>query len=107
MSAYLIADMESTDEAKFMEYGRKASEVTQKYGSRVLVVGGEPRVLEGKFRPHFVIVLEFPSMQDLRRWYDSDEYQGLIPLRLSAAKSDLVAVEGVKSAEGTPAVRPS
>ena len=96
MSAYLIADMEPTDEARFMEYGRKAAEVTQRYGGRVLVVGGEPKVLEGKFRPHFVLVLEFSTMEDLHRWYDSEEYRALIPLRQSAAKSDLVAVEGVK-----------
>jgi len=98
MSAYVIADMEPTDEARFMEYGRKAAEVTPKYGGRALVVGGETKVLEGKLRPHFVIVLEFPSMEDLQRWYDSDEYRALIPLRQSAAKTDLVAVDGVKPA---------
>jgi len=102
MSAYVIADMEPTDEARFMEYGRKAAEVTQRYGGRVLAVGGAPQVLEGTWKPHFVIVIEFPSMPDLRRWYDSPEYRTLIPLRTSASKySNLVSVEGVGPNQGS------
>jgi uncharacterized protein (DUF1330 family) len=107
MSAFVIADMEPTDESRFMEYGRKAAEVTRKYGGRPLVVGGEPRVFEGTVRPHFVVVIEFPTMGDLQRWYDSEEYRALIQLRQRAAKTDLVAVEGVKPAGAGPPPAPS
>ncbi len=108
MSAYVIADMDPADEQKFQEYGLKASEVTRRYGGQVIVVGGEPEVLEGRWKPHFVMIIVFPGMADLRRWYDSHEYQALIPLRRIASRSsDFVAVEGVRSAGGSPPSRPS
>jgi uncharacterized protein (DUF1330 family) len=108
VSAYLIADMESANEERFNGYGRKAAEVTKQYGGRVLVVGGAPHVLEGVWTPHFMIVIEFPTLHDLRRWYDSTEYRALIPLRRNATKySDLVSAEGIEPMAGMPTSGPA
>lgn len=57
--------------------------------------GGASEVLEGDRQPNRLIVLEFPDMDALRRWYRSDEYQALLRIRQSAARSTIVAVEGV------------
>ena len=39
-------------------------------------------------------LLEFPSMDAARRWYDSPEYAPLLAMRLKASKANLVIVEG-------------
>ncbi len=108
MSAYLIADMESMNEERFHEYGRRAAEVTRQYGGRVLVVGGSPEVLEGAWTPHFLIIIEFPTRRDLKRWYECDAYRELVPLRRNASKySDFVSVEGIDPAAGPPPGAPA
>jgi uncharacterized protein (DUF1330 family) len=52
-------------------------------------------VFEGDWSPHRGVVLEFPSMAQLRTWWDSPEYLPLRALRERTATSHLVAVEGV------------
>jgi uncharacterized protein (DUF1330 family) len=41
-----------------------------------------------------VVVLEFPSLEQARRWYNSEEYRGPKALRLKTAKSKMILVEG-------------
>ena len=52
-------------------------------------------VLEGMVEPKSVVVIEFESMEQARRWYASPEYAKTIPMRRSAANASLVLVEGV------------
>jgi len=42
-----------------------------------------------------VVVVEFPSMEQARRWYRSPEYAPLLALRLKSSRSKLLLVEGV------------
>ena len=41
-----------------------------------------------------MVVLEFPSMEQALKWYDSPEYAPLIKLRQKASKGKLIIVEG-------------
>ena len=67
----------------------------QKYGGRVLVAGGAFDVVEGTAKPTFPVILEFPSVDAAKRWYDSEEYRPLKALRLSAARANGFLVQGV------------
>jgi len=40
-------------------------------------------------------VLEFPSMEQARKWYHSPEYAPALAIRLKAANAKVVLVEGV------------
>jgi uncharacterized protein (DUF1330 family) len=69
------------------------------HGGRYLVRGGATTLLEGgSDNPGRQVVLEFPSMAQLRAFYDSPEYAPLIALRQRAAKLRILAVEGVPPA---------
>ena len=57
--------------------------------------GGRTETLEGDWHPERVVVLEFPSLEQARKFYDSPEYGPLKALRLRAAKSKLLLVEGL------------
>jgi uncharacterized protein (DUF1330 family) len=48
-------------------------------------------------------VLEFESMEQARRWYESPEYQQAVPLRQRSSTSSLLLVEGLP----LPAAQPS
>ncbi|PYO48367.1 MAG: DUF1330 domain-containing protein [Candidatus Rokuibacteriota bacterium] len=61
---------------------------------RYLVRGGRVERLEGAWNPTRLVVLEFPSMEQARRWYDSDDYGAPKALRMKCAVTDAIFVEG-------------
>ncbi len=94
MTAYFIANIEIRDLDKFNAYREKVPPVIEKFGGRYLVRGGELHAIEGDLGLKRLVVLEFPSMEAARRFYDSPDYAPLLQLRLDSTASDLVLVEG-------------
>jgi uncharacterized protein (DUF1330 family) len=95
MPAYFIVDNEVTDPARFQDYRRQVPATIAKYGGKFLVRGGQLQTLEGDWKPKRIVVTEFPSIEQARRWYDSDEYRAMKALRLRTARGSVVLVEGV------------
>jgi uncharacterized protein (DUF1330 family) len=95
MAAYVIADVHIKDPERYQNYRTMVPASLEKYGGKFLVRGGKPDKLEGSREPGRVVVLEFPSVEHARRWYDSPEYRDARALRLSTADSHLIIVEGV------------
>ena len=95
MAAYVLADVNVKDPALFEEYRGKVGATIEKYGGRYIVRGGSTEVLEGEWQPRRVVVLEFPSLERAKEWYNSADYRPLIALRQRAADTQVVMVEGV------------
>jgi uncharacterized protein (DUF1330 family) len=95
MPAYFIVDNEVTDPAGFEEYRTQVPSTVEKYGGRFLVRGGQIQALEGDWKPRRIVVTEFPSIEQARRWYDSEEYRALKAVRARSARGSVVLVEGV------------
>jgi uncharacterized protein (DUF1330 family) len=98
MPAYLIAEHVITDAGKFDEYRAKAAPMIAKYGGRYLTKGSTHRLPEGgHWRPERVVIIEFPDMAALDRWYNAPEYQPLIALRKECTSDMdmLFVLEGV------------
>jgi uncharacterized protein (DUF1330 family) len=95
MSAYFIVDIEIHDPAGLEEYRTQVPATITKYGGRFIVRGGKFEQLEGEWQPKRLVLLEFPSVEQARRWYDSEEYRPLKAMRLKASNSNLILVEGV------------
>jgi uncharacterized protein (DUF1330 family) len=51
--------------------------------------------MDGPWAPKRIAVIEFPSMAAAKAWYNSPEYQEILPLRLKASNGSLVFVDGV------------
>ena len=94
MPAYFIVDLEVTDPAGFDEYRKLVPATVQQYGGRFVVRGGAVETLEGDWQPKRIVVLEFPSLEQARRWYNSEEYRDPKALRFKTAKARLILVEG-------------
>lgn len=77
------------------DYRSRINAVVESFGGRYVVIGGPFEVLEGSYQPVFPVMIEFPSMADARRWYDSEEYRELKALRLLATVSNAYFMEGV------------
>ena len=95
MSAYILVDCEVTDATRYEPYKKLAQEAIARYGGRYLVRGGETVLLEGDRTPGRVVVLEFPTLEAARSFYDSAEYRAARAARAGAANMNMVAVAGV------------
>jgi uncharacterized protein (DUF1330 family) len=93
VSAYVIVELEVTNQEEYAAYGSLAEASVTRHGGRFVVRGGASEVLEGDWSPRMV-VLEFESLDAVRSWYQSDDYQACLPMRLHSAKSRMIAVEG-------------
>jgi uncharacterized protein (DUF1330 family) len=95
MAAYVIADVTVTDPPAMEEYRKQVPATLAKYGGRFLVRGGAHQTVEGDWKPARLVVIEFPSLADARRWYDSEEYRGPKALRMRAGRTNVLIVDGV------------
>ena len=95
MPAYVLADVTVTDPPAMEEYRKQVPATLAKYGGRFLVRGGAHQTVEGDWKPARLVVIEFPSLADARRWYDSEEYRGPKALRMRAGRTSVVIVDGV------------
>ena len=94
MAAYVIVEVNVTDPALYEDYKKLVPGTVAKYGGRFAVRGGKIDVKEGDWSPTRLVVLEFPTMEQARKWYDSPEYAPALALRLKAANAKLILVEG-------------
>jgi uncharacterized protein (DUF1330 family) len=94
MAAYVVAEVEVTDPVAYEEYRKLVPSTIARYGGKYLVRGGAVEVKEGGWQPKRLVVLEFSSMDQARKWYLSPEYAPALAIRLKAARSKVVLVEG-------------
>ena len=97
MTAFLIADAVPHDAGEYSASGylEAAKRTAAKHGGRYRVRGGEITTLEGNFDLRRIVVIEFPTMDDLLAWYADEEYQSWIPVRQRLSESRLLAIEGI------------
>ena len=96
MATYLIALRESPvhDTDSMAEYQRINRENIGEFQLKPLVVYGAMETVEGDAADG-VIIVEFPSMDEAKAWYNSPAYQSAIPHRQKAADYRVMFVEGL------------
>lgn len=95
MAGYVIVQLDVHDVEAFERYRGQVGPTIEQYGGRYLVRGGRMERLEGDEPLPRCVVLEFPSYEQARAWYDSDEYAAPKALRHSASRANTILVEGV------------
>ena len=94
MAAYIIARIEVSNLEAYNEYGLKTPAIAERFGGRFLVKAGAFEQLEGS-GPDRHVVIEMPDIATARAFYNSAEYQEILPIALAHSNRDLVIVEGV------------
>ncbi len=96
MTAYVIYNqLEVTEPDTLAEYRATVRPVMDKYGARVLAVGTDAKVLEGEWGGVRTMIIEFPDMDAVERWHNSDDYKPLLDMRQGASRGNMIAVNGV------------
>lgn len=94
MSSYFLALINIHDQRRYQQYLAGFDVVFEKYEGQVVSVEDNPRVLEGKWPAARTVLIEFPDDQELRRWYESPEYQQLARHRQGASVASIVIISG-------------
>lgn len=94
MTAYAIVRVKVTDPEQYQKYMALSPGAIEAHGGRFIARGGAAEVLEGEPEDRRVVVVEFPSMDAARDFYDSPQYREARAAREGAAEMDLLIVEG-------------
>lgn len=95
MPAFVIVNVTVRDPVRYEEYKRLATPTVSAYGGRYVVRGGPVDVREGDWSPSRLVILEFPTVERARAWWDSRDYAAARAIRQSCADSQLVIAEGL------------
>jgi uncharacterized protein (DUF1330 family) len=95
MPAYVLADIEVRDPERYEKYKALAPPVIAAHGGRYLVRGGRTELLEGDWSPRRTVILEFPSLEKAKAWWDSIDYAEAKALRQASARTNMLIVEGL------------
>ena len=94
MPAYFVAELEITNLAAMEPYRAAVPATLAQYGGRFVSRGGATELLEGGPEPKRIVILEFADAAAIKRWYNSPEYQKILPGRLDNCTGRAFIVEG-------------
>jgi uncharacterized protein (DUF1330 family) len=95
MAAYVIAHIDVKDPDRYKDYIKMSPVSIAQYGGRFIARGGRTEVLEGNWQPKRLVLLEFPSVEQAKKWWASDEYAPAKALRQATSIGELTIVEGI------------
>lgn len=95
MTSYAIGHLHNVEvNSDIVAYLNGIDATLAPYGGKFIIHGGEVEQLEGNFSGD-LIVIAFPNHKAAQDWYDSREYQALLPLRTKNSQGDVFLIGGV------------
>ena len=95
MATYMVFTRESTSNPSELEtYMQKVGDTLTGHPIKVLAAYGRQEVVEGP-EVEGVVILEFPSFEAAKAWYDSPAYREVREHRFRGAVYRGVLIEGV------------
>jgi uncharacterized protein (DUF1330 family) len=94
MPAYFVVELEITNLEAMAPYREAMPATLTQYGGKFLTRGGATELIEGGPPPKRIVILEFPDAAAVKRWYNSPEYQKILPNRLANSQARAFIVEG-------------
>jgi uncharacterized protein (DUF1330 family) len=96
MAGYAVAHLKSVRMGPdIAAYLRAIDATLAPFRGKFVVHGAQPEVREGEWPGH-LIVIEFPTLDAARAWYDSPAYRAVLPLRTKNSEGDVILVDGVE-----------
>jgi uncharacterized protein (DUF1330 family) len=94
MPAYIIVDVSISDHEEYEEYKKLTPAAISDYDGKFIVRGGHTETLEGNWNPERIVVLEFPTFERAKEWWNSDVYSAAKAIRHRSAKTKMIVTEG-------------
>lgn len=94
MPAYVIVDVTIHNHDLYEEYKKLTPKSIADYGGKFIVRGPQTEVLEGDWQPNRLVILEFPSVERAKQWWDSPGYTTAKAIRQQAAHTNMIIADG-------------
>ncbi|MFK7858455.1 MAG: DUF1330 domain-containing protein [Granulosicoccus sp.] len=95
MTAFAIVDTKIENAEAYEHYKAIAKPLAESYGGVYRARGGAMEVLESDlWTPTRIVIVEFPSMEQARKFMVSDAYAPIKEMRRENAQCTVVLVEG-------------
>jgi uncharacterized protein (DUF1330 family) len=107
MPAYLVARVDVRDWDRYKKYMRHTPRVIAEHGGRFIARGGKKITFEGPEDTLRLVLIEFPSMEKAKAFYDSPEYKAIKRFRDGAGDAHFVVIDGYPTEDWNTAVRES
>jgi uncharacterized protein (DUF1330 family) len=91
---YLIATFTIHDQETFQKYVEAGGHLAAKFNGRVILFDTKPKIVEGKSE-EILALMEFATLADAERFYNSPEYTAARQFRVAATTSTIILAEGL------------
>jgi uncharacterized protein (DUF1330 family) len=95
VSAYLVFHNRVHNREQVQAYLAKAIETLAAHQHEVLVLDEDSQAVEGPLEWPRTVIVKFDSRAAAMAWYNSPEYQEILPMRLGATEGFAVLVDGL------------
>jgi uncharacterized protein (DUF1330 family) len=93
VKGYLVANYTIHDSNTYRQYVTGVLPLIELKGGKVLVADKAPYRLEG-FPHNFIVVIEFDSVDEVKQFYDSDDYAAIKGLRVDSTNGWVLLARG-------------
>ena len=94
MAAYVIVEVTVHDEEAYEAYKQLTPATIAAYDGQFVVRSEKIVALEGAWKPQRIVVLQFPTLEKAKAWWESPEYAPAKAIRQQAAHTKMLMVEG-------------
>ena len=96
MKGYLIAQINVNNLENYQEYLKNVTPIAERFGGNYIIRAGKFEILEGNWQYERNVVIEFPSLEKAKEFYNSEEYKPIKKIRITNAENNLIIIEGGK-----------
>ena len=94
MPAYVIVEVSITDPKEYEDYKKLTPATIAAFNGKFIVRGAQAESLEGDWNPERIVILEFPSVEKAKEWWNSEMYTKAKVIRQRTAKTKMIVIEG-------------
>ena len=94
MKGYLIAQINVSNLENYQEYLKNVTQIAKKFEGNYIIRAGKYEILEGNWPYKRNVVIEFPSLEKAKEFYNSEEYKPIKKIRIDNAENNLIIIEG-------------
>ena len=91
MPAFVIVEILIEDHLKYEMYKKLTPATIAAFDGKFIVRGGKTTSLEGGWNPERMVVLEFPTVERAKEWWNSDSYSTAKEIRQQSAQTSLLS----------------
>ena len=99
MAVYCIGIIHIRDRDHYAKYEQGFAEIFARYQGKMLALDDQPIIFEGENKAVLprMVLMEFPSEQEFRAWYESADYQQLADIRLASSEGAVSMIRGMQA----------